>query len=104
MLVLVSSSVYRLDVFRNGISLRPVLWAPRFTSSYLGGVFWVKDSFVAPYILYFEVSTPLPVHRMRMHLDPNGGSFAEEFRCLATIRIGCLSSQSWIMGEYLFVI
>ena len=35
-----------------------------------------------------RMSTPLPVHRMRMHSVPNGGSIAEGF-CLSTIRVGC---------------
>ena len=50
-------------------------------------------------LLLLHISTPLPVHRMRMHSDLNGGSIAEVFR-LSTIRIGCLFSQSWMMGEY----
>ena len=44
-------------------------------------------------LLMLHISTPLPVHCMQMHSDPNGGSIAEGYR-LSTIRIGCLSSQS----------
>ena len=31
-------------------------------------------------LLLLHISTPLPVHRMRMPSDPNGGSIAERFR------------------------
>ena len=42
--------LYQLKVFRNGINLCPVLWALLFSSSYLGRVFCINDSSVAPYI------------------------------------------------------
>ena len=56
--------LYRFEVFCNGVSLCPMLWTPYFTSINLGGVYCVKD------LLLLHISTPLPVHRMRMHSDP----------------------------------
>ena len=43
-------------------------------------------------LLLLHMSTSLPVHRMRMHSDPKGGSIAEGFR-LSTICIGCFSTS-----------
>ena len=38
-------------------------------------------------ILLLYISTPLPVHRMRMHSDPNRGSIAEGFRLLCVLGV-----------------
>ena len=57
-LVLVYSS---LEVFCNGVSLCPALWAPCFASSNLG------VSSVSKILLLLHISNPLPVHRMRMN-------------------------------------
>ena len=54
----------------------------------VSGGFTVSNS-----ILLLHMSTPLPVHRMRMHSFPNGGSIAEEFR-RSTIRMGWLLIHS----------
>ena len=62
-------------------------------------VTWVVSS-GSHILLLLRISIP-----MRMHSDLNGGSIAEGFRLSTiTIRIGCLSSQSWMMGKYVLVI
>ena len=50
-------------------------------------------STVSNSLLLLHMSTPLPVHRMRMHSVPNGGSIAEGFR-RSTIRMGCFVIHS----------
>ena len=75
--------LYRLELFRNDISLCPVLWAPCFTSSNLGGCLLRQRFFCSSII---SSAAPLPVHCMRMHSDLKGGSIAEGFR-LFTMRM-----------------
>ena len=87
--------LYRLELFCNCISLCPALWAPRFSSSYLGGIFCIKDFSVVPYIN--SAACPSYPNALRS----NGGSIAEGFR-LSITHFGCLSCQSWMMREYVF--
>ena len=54
-----SHSLYRLEVFRNGVRLCPVLRLSCFTSISLG------VSTVSKNLLLLHMSTPLPVHRLR---------------------------------------
>ena len=60
-------------------------------------------STVSSILLLLHMSTPLPVHRIRMHSFSKGGSIAEVFR-LSTIRIGCACIHSRIVREYVFSI
>ena len=46
-------------------------------------------------LLLLHISTPLVVHRIRLHSNLNKGSIAEGFS-LSIARIGCFSSQSWM--------
>ena len=82
-----SGCLYRLEVFRNGVTLYPV----QRSSCLL--LLACAVSTVSKSHLLLHISTPLPVHRMRLHSYPNRGLIAEGFR-LSTIRMGCFFIQS----------
>ena len=90
--VLYLSLSFRLEVVCNGMVCILLCGRLTFLRVTLG------VSFASKSLLLLHISTPLPVHRIRMLADLKEGSIAEEF-CLSITRIECLSSQSWILRE-----
>ena len=84
--------LYRLEVVWNGNGLCPL--GGRLTSLPVT----LGMSSASKSLLLLHISVPLPVHLIRMLSALNGDSIADGFR------IGCLSSQSWMLCEYVFVI